>query len=648
MTGTKNQQINYFLDYYYKLASPPQYAVMIRGRWGSGKTWFVQRSLERLRNAGGKALYVSLYGVSSVKQIEDDFFRQLHPVLASKGMELAGKVAKGLLKGALKIDLGEHGHVSENISAGLPDISLPDYLTKTEGMLLVFDDVERCSLPIGETLGYINYFVEHGGYKAVLIANEEEIDEQYAVEGEASSEYGRIREKLIGKTFEIEAELSAAVKSFVDEIEEGNARNHIEKNLDTIYTLYRTSDYRNLRHLRQALLDFARIFALLEVQHQQHDAVALHLLTLFLIYSFELKSGNLKPTDLQEMRRDSFRRLFRAHGDQPESAIERAEKKYTSFLPRETLLPDAMWAELMSTGLVDRTALREAVRTSGYFPKAESDWVRLWNATLLDDEAFDTVKASVAREFANNGFTDPGILLHVTGILLSLAERGLYEKSRQEIRDQAIKNANTLKSDGALKNGFDASSYGGMGYAGLGYQASDFPEFSEVASHLRTTSQQAQEDAYPDDAQQLFQLISTDPQKFARSIMLSNHAENRYYNVPIFAFSDVSEFVAQVLPAPASTHWTVQGAFNQRYSTELPFLSALTPEYEWLKRATELLAEEALQRKGKLSGERLTQLANELNAAATKLKPLRSAALNGVSTPDDGCTPDEVSAPDEE
>jgi len=55
-----------------------------------------------------------------------------------------------------------------------------------------------------------------------------------------------------------------------------------------------------------------------------------------------------------------------------------------------------------------------------------------------------------------------------------------------------------------------------------------------------------------------------------------------------------------------------------------------------------------LQRKGKLSGERLTQLANELNSAATKLEPLRSAASNGVSTPDEGCTPDEVSVPDEE
>lgn len=130
--------------------------------------------------------------------------------------------------------------------------------------------------------------------------------------------------------------------------------------------------------------------------------------------------------------------------------------------------------------------------------------------------------------------------------------------------------------------------------------------------------------------------------------MLSNHEGNRYYNVPIFAFSDVSGFVAQVLSAPASTHWTLQGAFNQRYSAGLPFLSALTPEYDWLRRAAELPTEAALQRKGKLSGERLTQLADELNSAATKLEPLRSVAPNGVSKLNEGCTPDEVSVPHEE
>jgi hypothetical protein len=41
-------------------------------------------------------MYVSLYGLTSVRQIEDEFQRQLHPILSSKQMKIEWAVAKGL------------------------------------------------------------------------------------------------------------------------------------------------------------------------------------------------------------------------------------------------------------------------------------------------------------------------------------------------------------------------------------------------------------------------------------------------------------------------------------------------------------------------------------------------------------------------
>src|ERR1700722_19036203 len=41
-------------------------------------------------------MYVSLYGLTSVRQIEDEFQRQLHPILSSRGMKIGWAVAKGL------------------------------------------------------------------------------------------------------------------------------------------------------------------------------------------------------------------------------------------------------------------------------------------------------------------------------------------------------------------------------------------------------------------------------------------------------------------------------------------------------------------------------------------------------------------------
>src|ERR1700730_11793697 len=94
-----------FLHNYTSPSSPFDYAVMITGPWGSGKTYLIKEFLDQRRKAGfTKDLYVSLYGMTSTRQIDDAFFRQLHPVLSSKGMKIAAEIAKGTLKTALKVD----------------------------------------------------------------------------------------------------------------------------------------------------------------------------------------------------------------------------------------------------------------------------------------------------------------------------------------------------------------------------------------------------------------------------------------------------------------------------------------------------------------------------------------------------------------
>ena len=176
--SNSNEHIEEFLKHYFNLPSPPQYAVLLKGKWGVGKTWFLKKIMSQLdssNNQTKKYLYVSLYGIASFEEIENEFFRQLHPVLSSKGMALAGKIGKGLLKTTLKIDLDGDGKSDASVATQIPDINLPDYLSNTEGLILVFDDLERASMDLENLLGYINYFVEHQGYKVIIIANEEEL-----------------------------------------------------------------------------------------------------------------------------------------------------------------------------------------------------------------------------------------------------------------------------------------------------------------------------------------------------------------------------------------------------------------------------------------------------------------------------------------
>ena len=44
--NTNNQHILEFLDYYCGMSHPPKYAVMLKGLWGNGKTWFIKKFIE--------------------------------------------------------------------------------------------------------------------------------------------------------------------------------------------------------------------------------------------------------------------------------------------------------------------------------------------------------------------------------------------------------------------------------------------------------------------------------------------------------------------------------------------------------------------------------------------------------------------------
>jgi hypothetical protein len=172
MTEATNDHIEKYLDYYIGKIKP-QYAIMIDGDWGAGKTWFIDKYKESKTET--KFLYVSLYGLNTTTEIEDKFYSDLHPILSSKAFSLGTKIFKGFLKGAIKIDLNNDGREDGTLNASVPDLNLPDYLDNTDGYVLIFDDLERCGINHETLLGYINSFVEHLGQKVILLANKKEI-----------------------------------------------------------------------------------------------------------------------------------------------------------------------------------------------------------------------------------------------------------------------------------------------------------------------------------------------------------------------------------------------------------------------------------------------------------------------------------------
>jgi hypothetical protein len=84
----------------------------------------------------------------------------IFPTATGKVATVAQRVAKSALK-------------YFNVDAS--GFNLKDFLNKFDAKVYVFDDLERFEGAINKVLGYINQFVEHGGAKVILIANEQEI-----------------------------------------------------------------------------------------------------------------------------------------------------------------------------------------------------------------------------------------------------------------------------------------------------------------------------------------------------------------------------------------------------------------------------------------------------------------------------------------
>ncbi len=150
------------------------YALMINGKWGCGKTYYVTKELiPHLRNNGKDVNYISLYGINSVDEIGQRLcIQSIKDKIGKKGDAFDSKFAQitsVILSAATKAGLSKISVDSSSVEELISKI--PNY----DNNVIVFDDLERCNCDINEVLGYINNFVEHSDASVIIVANEEEI-----------------------------------------------------------------------------------------------------------------------------------------------------------------------------------------------------------------------------------------------------------------------------------------------------------------------------------------------------------------------------------------------------------------------------------------------------------------------------------------
>ena len=319
------------------------YAVMLNGEWGSGKTYFwnnkLRNRLESIQVNGKnyKTIYMSLYGINSLEEISKKIFIETNPMLS--------KTLKKF------VDTREGNRIPEYVKTGLDMANLfgsmnfnsdkVDFskLFAIDDKILCFDDLERANVDVIDILGYINNFVEHDGIKTILICNEKELATKfknnnmemktliasYILDKEGNlvpkdkkveentkplaniledkitdifdraNAYERIKEKLIGETFEYVPEYPYILNGMIMKYSYNEKLiDFYKRNSHLIIAAFKKSGTGNLRILKHALNDYEKIFTATLHDYPDIDYNILRtMLTFTIAMSFEIKAGNI-------------------------------------------------------------------------------------------------------------------------------------------------------------------------------------------------------------------------------------------------------------------------------------------------------------------------------------------------------------------
>ena len=311
------------------------YAIMINGEWGSGKTHFwnhkIKRKIESMQLNGKRftTIYMSLYGISNLEEISKKIFIETTQLMDKNLRKFMNANEQSTIPEYAKtgIDMANFFGVTQNGDK----IDYAEFFS-TDDKVLCFDDLERANVDVIDILGYINNFVEHDHIKTIIICNEKELstklkssnlemktfiatyllDKQNELNKndkpmvekiqkkietvfDKANDYERIKEKLIGETFEYAPKFDYIINGILMRYENNpDLIRFLRENTRLIISTFERSGTRNLRILKHALNDFKKIYEMVNKNYPNTSNRVMQTMLIFTIaISFEIKAGKV-------------------------------------------------------------------------------------------------------------------------------------------------------------------------------------------------------------------------------------------------------------------------------------------------------------------------------------------------------------------
>lgn len=527
----------------YSAISDPGYAVLIKGKWGSGKTYFIKEKIlpllkqEKFENI----LSISLYGVSDLSEIRKRILRAAIPL--QKQTTAAFKLLEPLAK-----KLNNFIKVDAEIIVDLMDMG---------NTVLIVDDLERCKMPPPETLGYLNDFIEEKKFHVIIVANEDEIKDP---------DYLENKEKTIGREFILAVEFELAYEDFVSKIPGmktfyGNHKNEVRQ-------LFSASEKNNLRILKHALWAYKEIYDVLDKELKEKTDIPGYLLYYFFCYFSIARETDLSIDELKDFNR------LRLGRDQSVPKLRSYFAPYTVILNfYDSIFDEQTWVDI-TQGRINAEVINSRLRAR-YQPKASQPaWLQLRNETSITDhdEFLTLIKHIEAQLDGEEPIHTEEEFLHIVSALLHFSQHipGFTVTDLEKRAETRIKQY--LETGQLAKLGLTPS--------GFGPKQEQNKTFQEIKKALHEAKLEAKKRTLKDSGQQLFELMSTDPQAFSKKLHNTFDRIGEFSHVPILNELPPEEFVTSWLNLNNEQMNQACDFFNYRNSPD---------EAEWRNKVKNLL-----------------------------------------------------------
>lgn len=512
------------------------YALLLNGAWGSGKTHFWKHSIQpRLKDHDLSPIYLSLNGIDSVSSLEYQFFLKLIPFLNKKGDKNFFNISRLLLNLT-------HGLTKKYLNSTLSDIfkgvSIDTF--NFSQYIICFDDLERSTLSIASTLGFINNLVEHKNLRVIVLANEQEIN--------AGVEYKRIREKVIGRDIKFTPNLIEIIPNLFNKyIRSPKFHQYLVDKQS--YFLRKFNHYKivNLRILFFYFDFLERLYPyIVDNGLQLIDEIA----NFSLFITNEYKLGNLSSLDYGDYKElDIITEYHRAlrHANLLASSVKDhsvspktyADYFYDTYIMNNNLdyaFYPSIYDYILSGYLNEEMLLAEInERKPEFIPQEIKDLKRLLNHNFyeLSDPEFEELSKSVLQN-AENGKYIIYDYIPIANLFHLFSREALISQNHDQIND-ILKNGIMIAKDKAIINErlHENTTY-------LSHSDSNAKEIQDIVDSIH---HELKVEVYKSNSAELINCLSHsgDPQELTH--IFSNHVAKKEF----FQYMDGSALVNALL-----------------------------------------------------------------------------------------------------